>query len=105
MEQSKQVQFKTFVQRIRLSIQNFTQSRRVVGLTWFDNPTQEKFCLLSPDREHTNIQATQQGCLPSLLGDGNKGIEIMYGEEKIFFSGPTRASKAEQKSLVPTKQA
>jgi hypothetical protein len=73
MEQSNRyLQFKTFVQIIGLSIQNFTQSRRVVGLTWFDNPTQEKFCLLSPDREHTNIQATQQGCLPSLLGDGDK---------------------------------
>jgi hypothetical protein len=35
---------------------------------------------------HTKRQATQHGCLPSLLGDGDKGIEIVYGEEeKIFY--------------------
>jgi hypothetical protein len=27
-------------------------------------------------------QATQEGCLSSLLGDGDKGIEILYSEEK-----------------------
>jgi hypothetical protein len=26
-------------------------------------------------------EATQHGCLPSLLGDGDKGNEIVYGEE------------------------
>ncbi len=50
---------------------------------------------------HTKRQATQRGCLPSLLGDEDKGIEIEYGEEKTFCTGPTRAAKAEQKSLVP----
>jgi hypothetical protein len=39
------------------------------------------------------------------LGDGDKGIEIVYGEEKILFTGPTRAAKAEQKFLVPARQA
>ncbi len=29
----------------------------------------------------------------------------MYGEEKIFWTGPTRAAKAEQKYLVPARQA
>ncbi len=33
-------------------------------------------------RHHTKRQATQHGCLPSLLGDGDKGIEIAYGKEK-----------------------
>ncbi len=28
----------------------------------------------------------------------------MYGEEKIFCTGPTRAAKADQKSLVPARQ-
>jgi hypothetical protein len=27
-------------------------------------------------------QVTQLGCLPSLLSDGDKGIEIVYGAEK-----------------------
>jgi hypothetical protein len=27
---------------------------------------------------HTKRQATQNGCLPSLLVDGDKGIEIVY---------------------------
>jgi hypothetical protein len=31
---------------------------------------------------HTKRQATQHGCLPNLLGDGDKGIEIVYSEEK-----------------------
>jgi hypothetical protein len=31
---------------------------------------------------HTKRHATQHGCLPNLLGDGDKGIEIVYGEEK-----------------------
>jgi hypothetical protein len=41
----------------------------------------------------------------SLLADGDKVIEIVYGEEKIFFTGPTRAAKEEQKSLEPARQA
>jgi hypothetical protein len=40
-----------------------------------------------------------------LLGDGDKGIEKVYGREKIFCTGPTRAAKAEQKSLVPAQIA
>ncbi len=48
---------------------------------------------------HTKRQATQQGCLPRLKGDGDKGIEIVYGEKKIFGTGPTRAVKAEQNLL------
>ncbi len=45
---------------------------------------------------HNKRQATQHGCLPSLLGDVDKGIEIVYGEEKnILYTGPTRAAKAE----------
>jgi hypothetical protein len=31
------------------------------------------------------------------MGDGDKCIEIVYGEEKIFYAGETRAAKAEQK--------
>jgi hypothetical protein len=59
-----------------------------------------------PPETHTKRQATQQGCLPSLLGDGDKGIEIVYCEEKnILCTGPTRAAKEEQKSLVPAGQA
>jgi hypothetical protein len=38
-----------------------------------------------------------------LLVVGDKGIEIVYIEEKIFCIGPTRAAKAEQKSLVPAQ--
>jgi hypothetical protein len=49
---------------------------------------------------YTKRQATQHGCLPSLLGERHKENEIVYGEEKIFCTGLTRAAKAEQKSLV-----
>ncbi len=53
---------------------------------------------------HIKRQATLHDCLPSLLSDGDKLIEIVYGGgggEEIFCTGPTRAAKAEQKSLVP----
>jgi hypothetical protein len=33
----------------------------------------------------TKRQATQHGYLPSFLGDGDKAIEIVYGEEKKYF--------------------
>jgi hypothetical protein len=57
-------------------------------------------------RPHTKRQSTQHGCLPSLLGEGDKVIEIVYGErKKIFCTGPIRPAKAEQKSLAPARQA
>ncbi len=62
-------------------------------------------CVYSTQR-HTKRQATQHGCLPSLLFDEDKENDKVYGEKKnIFFIGPTRAAKAEQKSLVPARQA
>jgi hypothetical protein len=33
-------------------------------------------------KTHSKRKATQHGCLPILLGEGDKGIEIVYGEEK-----------------------
>ncbi len=42
---------------------------------------------------YTKRQATQHGCLPSLLGDGDKGIEIVYDEEKIVCPGQPRQNK------------
>jgi hypothetical protein len=61
--------------------------------------------LLSPPKTHTNRQATMHGCLHSLLGDGDKGSEIVYCEKKMFCTGPIRAAKAEQKSLALARQA
>jgi hypothetical protein len=43
-------------------------------------------CVHLPET-HTKRQATQHGCLPSLQGGGDKGIEKVYGEEKIFVLG------------------
>ena len=55
---------------------------------------------------HTKRQATPRDCLPIFLGNGEKKIEIVYGEEKkIFCTGPTSVSKAEQKSFVLARQA
>jgi hypothetical protein len=53
----------------------------------------------------TKRQATQHGCLPSLLGNGDRAIEIVYGRRKKICTEPTKAAKAEQKSLVPAWQA
>jgi hypothetical protein len=49
---------------------------------------------------HTKRHATQHDCLPSLLSDGDKGIEIVCSEEKNICLRPTRAAKTEQKSRV-----
>jgi hypothetical protein len=54
---------------------------------------------------HFKRQATLHDCLPSLLGDGDKGIKIVYDEEKISSTGPTGAAMAGQKSLVPARRA
>jgi hypothetical protein len=49
----------------------------------------------------TKSQTTQHG----FLCDGDIGIEKVCGEEKVFCPWPTRAAKAEQKSLVSARQA
>jgi hypothetical protein len=54
---------------------------------------------------HTKRQATQHDCLPSFLGDGDTGIEIVYGEEKKYFVLGGLAAKAERKSPVLARQA
>jgi hypothetical protein len=50
------------------------------------------------NQRHYKSQATQRGCLSSLLEDGDKVIEIVYGEENIFCIGPTRPAK--EKNLL-----
>ncbi len=40
-----------------------------------------------PPETHTNRKATHHGCLPSLLGDGYKGMETVYGEEENILGG------------------
>ncbi len=52
-------------------------------------------------------QATQPGCLPSLLGNRDKRIEIVQGEEKLFCTGPTNVVKDSRQHLnshVPAGQ-
>ncbi len=51
----------------------------------------ELYLYIQRDR-HTKRHVTQHGRLPSLLGDGDKGIQIVYGEEKIFCTGPSKAA-------------
>jgi hypothetical protein len=53
---------------------------------------------------YTEKQATLHGCLPSLLADWDKEIEIVCDEKKnILYRADYRAPKAEQKSLVCDK--
>ncbi len=71
--------------------------------TW---PAGEWWAQQLPSQTHTKRQATQHGCLPSLLGNGDRGIEIVCDEEKnILYRADYRAAKAKQKSLVPARQA
>ncbi len=63
-------------------------------------------CLGVSPETHTKRHATQPVCLPQLAGRWETNIiEIVYGEEKIFCTGPTRGAKAEPKSLVPARHA
>jgi hypothetical protein len=75
-------------------------------LKGFDFPV--SFVLNVICRDTYQRQVTQHGCLPSLLGDGDKNWNsVRFG--KIFSPGPTRAAKAEQKNrqnkpIEPTKE-
>jgi hypothetical protein len=57
----------------------------------------------------TKGQATQHGCLPSFLGDGDKEIELVYGDEKniknYFVLGRLEKPRQNKKYLVPARQA
>jgi hypothetical protein len=44
------------------------------------------FRLFNSRESYTKSQTTQHGCLPSLLGDGDKGIELLCGEGKNILS-------------------
>jgi hypothetical protein len=43
----------------------------------YGNKDEEMYIGSVTAETHTEGQATQHGCLPSLLGDGDKGIEIV----------------------------
>jgi hypothetical protein len=61
-------------------------------LPYVSTPVAWEMAMTQPET-HTKRQATQHGCLPSLMGDGDKGIEILYSEEKVICTKPTRAAK------------
>ncbi len=66
---------------------------------WQSNLLTTRLC----PETHSTRQATQQAQLAGRWGQ--KGIEIVYGEENLFCTGPTRAAKAEQKSFLLARQA
>ncbi len=59
--------------------------------------------LLGSNQRHIlrNRRPSTAAC-PAFLAMGDKGIEIVYDEKKISYTG---AAKVEQKSLVPARQA
>jgi hypothetical protein len=81
-----------YILYVFICIRYFEESQSVVSFT--DQP-----------ETHIKRQATKHGCLPSLLGDEDKGIQKVYIEEKIFCTGLARATKADKKSLVLSRQA
>jgi hypothetical protein len=59
-----------------------------------------------PTETHTKRQATQHDCLPSLMNDGDKRIEIVDGEGKhILYWADYSSHEAGQKPLVSARQA
>jgi hypothetical protein len=61
---------------------------------------QKDLHILERPETYTKRQATQHDFLPSLLCDGDKLVEMVYGEGKKICIGPTRAAKAGPKCLV-----
>jgi hypothetical protein len=53
---------------------------------------------------HTKRQATQHGCLPSLLRDGDKWF-VRTVRKKYFVLGRLKQPRQNKKSLVPARQA
>ncbi len=56
-----------------------------------------KRCTKFQLESHIKRQATQQGCLSSLLGDGDKGSEIVHSEEKNIFYWADQSSQGRTK--------
>ncbi len=65
----------------------------------------QQFVFLPGGHPHTHIKrpAPRHNFLPSLLGEGDKLSEIVYGEKRKKNSGQTRAAKAGQNYLVATQ--
>jgi hypothetical protein len=57
------------------------------------------------DQRHIPRDCDSARLPAQFAGHWGKGGEIVYGEEKLFCTGLTRAAKGEQKSLVPARQA
>jgi hypothetical protein len=65
-------------------------------INWLFQPQR----VINRAENHTKRQATQHGCLPSLLGDGNKKIEIVYGGWGKYFVKGRLEQPRQKKSLV-----
>ncbi len=69
-----------------------------IFLPWlFQSSSTREYFSYWPKQETHTVQATQHGCLPSLLGNRDKGIERVYRKEKIFCTGQTRAAQGRTK--------
>ncbi len=55
-------------------------------MLYFLSPSSLQFQQSAVSLQRTKRQATQHGCLPSLLGDGDRGIAIVHGKEKDILS-------------------
>ncbi len=57
-------------------------------------------CPCNVTRSHAKRQVAQHGCLPSLLGHGDKRIEIVYGEGKEYFVPGRLEQPRQNKNLL-----
>jgi hypothetical protein len=67
-------------------------------------PQPQKNKLVRGPETHTKRQATQHSCLPSLLGDGDEGILIVYGEKMGRLSSQGRTKISSIGATTPTNQ-
>jgi hypothetical protein len=77
-----------------------TCKKQLKLLDFFIEKTRNIACTHSVERPetHTMRQATLHVCLPSLMGDGDTGIEIVCSEEKkCFVLGGLKSSQNRKK--------
>ncbi len=63
------------------------------------------YCISLSEGGWVRTRDTETGSPARLPGRWAQGIKIVYGEEIIFCTEPTRAAKAEKQSLGPARQA
>jgi hypothetical protein len=96
---SLQLYFDCMYKKIKLFFMRLRLRREILVSCW------PLFLSKVNPKTHIKRQATQHDCLPRLFSEGDKQSDIVWGEEKIFYTGLTGTAKEGCKSFVPLRGA